>query len=170
MRRPPTRRKCRGCSQFFIPDPRTEDRQHFCPVPACRKAGKAASQQRWLRKNGNGDYFRGPQQVARVQQWRQSHPGYWKARKPTPNPIQPVDIQTPKPAQSSCNAQSSPSGALQDHRLSQDPALVGLISMITGTALQEDIASTTRQLLIRGRNILGAINPQDAPSILAYDS
>ena len=42
--------------------------------------------------------------------------------------------------------------------------------MITGTALQEDIAATTRQLLIRGRNILGAINPQDAPSILDYDS
>jgi hypothetical protein len=32
---------------------------------------------------------------------------------------------------------------------------VGLISMVTGSTLQEDIAATTRQLLLRGRNILG---------------
>lgn len=54
------------------------------------------------------------------------------------------------------SAQSSPPPALQDHCLSQDPTFVGLISMITGTALQEDIAATNRQLLIRGWNILGA--------------
>jgi hypothetical protein len=36
---------------------------------------------------------------------------------------------------------------------------VGLISMMTGSTLQEDIAATTRQLLLRGRNILGFVTP-----------
>lgn len=166
MSRPPTRRKCRGCNQFFLPDRRTEDRQRYCSEPACRKAGKAASQQRWLSKNGNGDYFRGPDQVARVRQWRQRHPGYWKLQKPVSKSIQPVDIQTNKPAQSSCNVPPTAPGALQDHCLAQDPAFVGLVSMITGSALQEDIAATTRLLLIRGRNILGPPGPQVTSPVL----
>jgi hypothetical protein len=33
--------------------------------------------------------------------------------------------------------------------------MVGLISMMTGSALQEDIAVTTRALLCKGRDILG---------------
>jgi len=166
MGRSPTRRKCRGCNRFFFPDRRTADRQRYCSEPACRKAGKAASQQRWLSKNGNGDYFRGPDQVARVRQWRQLHPRYWKPQKPTSKSIQPIDIQITKPAQSSCNAPPAPPGALQDHCLAQDPAFVGLVSMITGSALQEDIAATTRQLLIRGRNILGPPGPQVTPPVL----
>jgi hypothetical protein len=32
--------------------------------------------------------------------------------------------------------------------------------MITGSTLQEDIAATTRQLLLRGRNILGCVSPE----------
>jgi hypothetical protein len=32
---------------------------------------------------------------------------------------------------------------------------VGLISMMTGSALQEDIAATTRALLSKGQDILG---------------
>ena len=166
MSRPPTRRKCLYCNRFFFPDRRTANRQRFCSEPACRKAGKAASQQRWLSKNGNGDYFRGPDQVARVRQWRQRHPGYWKPKKRMSESIQPVDIQLAKPVQSSCNAPPDVPGALQDHCLAQDPAFVGLVSMITGSALQEDIAATTRQLLIRGRNILGPSGPQFTPPVL----
>jgi len=33
--------------------------------------------------------------------------------------------------------------------------MVGLISMMTGSALQEDIAATTRALLSKGQDILG---------------
>jgi hypothetical protein len=82
MSRPQNRRKCLCCSEFFIPDPRTADRQHYCSKPGCRQASKAASQRRWLTKNGNGDYFRGPDAVSRVQAWRKSHPGYWRRTKP----------------------------------------------------------------------------------------
>jgi hypothetical protein len=37
----------------------------------------------------------------------------------------------------------------------QPAVMVGLISMMTGSALQEDIAVTTRALLSKGRDILG---------------
>ena len=164
MSRPHTRRKCRCCTKFFIPDPRTEDRQRYCSKPACRQASKAASQRRWLSKNGNGDHFRGVQEVRRVQLWRQSHPGYWKKKPPLPTPssqgIQAVAGQTAKPDQSSRNVPRGLPGTLQDYCLAQDPAFVGLISMVTGSTLQEDIAATARQLLLRGRNILGCVIPE----------
>src|SRR5438046_5062151 len=93
MSRPQTRRKCRSCTKFFIPDPRTEDRQHYCLESACRQASKAASQRRWLSKNGNGDHFRGAHEVRRVQLWRKNHPGYWKRKDARSQATQTVDCQ-----------------------------------------------------------------------------
>jgi hypothetical protein len=168
MSRAPRRRKCLCCSQLFLPDPRTVDRQRYCSLPACRLVSKAASQRRWLSKDGNGDTFRGPDQVRRVQEWRRAHPGYWKRNKPRPAGTQPVADQSANPDQSSCNAPGSPLLALQDDWISQAPAFVGLISMVTGSTLQEDIAATTRQVLLRGRNILGltpAIPADPGPSL-----
>lgn len=160
MSRPPNRRKCRFCSQFFTPDARTVDRQRYCSQPACRQASKQASQRRWASKEGNGDYFRGADQVRRVQVWRQSHPGYWKKRITSSQGTQPVGGQGTNPDQSSCNTTSGLPRALQEDCLAQHPAFVGLISMVTGSTLQEDIAATTRQLLLRGRNILGGGLPE----------
>jgi hypothetical protein len=48
--------------------------------------------------------------------------------------------------------------------LSEDPAFVGLISMVTGSTLQEHIAATARNLVLRGQNILGLKIPGQ-PSI-----
>ena len=160
MSRSQTRRKCRCCTKFFIPDPRTEDRQRYCSKPECRQASKAASQRQWLSKDGNGDYFRGADEVRRVQLWRESHPGYWKKKTPSSGGIQVVDAQRTNPDQSSCNVPRGLPGTLQEDCLAQDPAFVGLISMITGSTLQEDIANTARQLLLRGRNILGFVLPE----------
>ncbi len=72
------RRKCRHCKKFFIPDPRNAKRQHYCREAPCRAASKAASQRRWLSKPENRDAFKGPEHVARVQRWRDAHPGYAK--------------------------------------------------------------------------------------------
>jgi len=157
---PQTRRKCRCCTKFFVPDARTQDRQRYCSTPACRQASKAASQRRWLSKNGNGDHFRGADEVRRVQLWRKSHPGYWKRKDAPSHATQTVDCQTANPDQSSCNVLRALPGTLQDYCLAQDPAFVGLISMVTGSTLQEDIAATSRQLLLRGRNILGFLIPE----------
>ena len=160
MSRPLTRRKCRCCSKFFHPDPRTEDRQRYCSQPACRHASKTASQRRWVSKDGNGDHFRGPDEVERVQTWRRNHPGYWRKKTPSSQGTQPVAPQQANPAQSSRNATRALPLALQDDSLTKHPAFIGLISMVTGSTLQEDIATTARQLLLRGHNILGGGLPE----------
>lgn len=144
MSRAPSRPKCRCCSSFFFPDPRTVDRQKYCPKPDCRRASKAASQRRWLSMDGNGAVCRGSDQVARVQEWRRAHPGYWKRKGPASRSTQLVRNQSTNSDQSSCNARPSPLPALQDDWLLQAPAFVGLVSMLSGTALQKDIAATTR--------------------------
>ncbi len=163
MSRQVTRRKCRCCKKFFFPDYRNAARQKFCSLPGCRPASKAASQRRWFHKPENRDYFRGPKRVADVQAWRKAHPGYWRKPKlrsagPQIKPSEPL-----KPEQGSCNARSGQPGTLQDVCLIQDPAFVGLISMVTGSTLPEDIATTGRHLLLRGRNILGMENPGNEP-------
>ena len=160
MKRLPIRRKCRCCSKFFTPDPRTVDRQRYCSQPACRHASKQASQQRWAHKYGNGDHFRGPDEVERVQTWRRNHPGYWRKKTPSSQGTQPVAPQQANPAQSSRNATRALPLALQDDSLTKHPAFIGLLSMVTGSTLQEDIATTARQLLLRGHNILGGGLPE----------
>ena len=52
--------------------------------------------------------------------------------------------------------------ALQDLLLTQPALVVGLISMMTGSALQEDIAETVRRLQRKGLDILGT-NPTGKP-------
>jgi len=66
---------------LFKPDYRHLKRQKFCLKPACRAASKKHSQQKWLNKPENRDYFSGSENVTRVQEWRQDNPGYWKRKK-----------------------------------------------------------------------------------------
>jgi hypothetical protein len=95
-----------------------------------------------------------------VQLWRRDHPGYWRKQPPSSQRGQVVDQQQANPNQSSRNVPRGLPGTLQDDCLTENPAFVGLISMFTGITLQEDIAATTRQLLLRGRNILGGGLPE----------
>jgi len=156
----PKRRKCRGCSDFFFPDYRNEHHQHFCGKPACRQASKLASQRRWLRKAANRDYFRGPDNAKRVQDWRKAHPGYWKRKTPRSGSIQAVQPQKVNPVQSSCNVPGSSLGRLQDFCLTKEPGFIGLLSMITGRTLQEDITPIARRVVEQGQQILGLSFPE----------
>ena len=70
------RRRCLHCRHLFHRNARTRTQQRFCSALACRAASKKASQQRWLRKPENQDYFRGEQHVSRVQAWREKHREY----------------------------------------------------------------------------------------------
>jgi hypothetical protein len=81
MKKKIRRRRCENCNDLFIPDPRHLKRQKFCTKPECKTASKMHSQQKWLKKEKNWDYFSGPEHVIRVQQWRQENPGYWKREK-----------------------------------------------------------------------------------------
>lgn len=147
------KRKCLGCGALFRPDPRNVGRQRYCSRAACRQASKAASQRRWLSQPENQDYFRGAEQVARVQRWRDAHPGYW--RRP--------GASSGGALQDDCHAQTFEIkgesallavDALQEVLSAQPAVLIGLIAHLTDSALQEDIARSTRRLLQLGQDIL----------------
>jgi hypothetical protein len=95
-----------------------------------------------------------------VRQWRQAHPGYWKKEKPVSDGTQAVTSQQVNPVQVSCNVPRSPLGTLQDSCLAQDPGFIGLLAMITGRTLQEDIAPIARRVVEQGQNILGLSFPE----------
>ncbi len=155
MNSKPSRRKCRNCRKVFSLDCRNRYHQYYCSEPACQHISKAASQRRWLRRAPNRDYFRGPEQTHRVQQWRNAHPGYWKRSLLASQSSQIPASQSSVSEKTSCNAPSRLPGALQDFCLAQDPVFVGLLSVVTDSTLQEDIAATIGDLLLRGRKLLG---------------
>lgn len=168
-------RKCRCCGQLYEPDPRNRYHQRYCRQPACRQASKTASQQRWRASPKGKDYFRGLANRQRVKAWRQAHPGYWRKRGQKSRVLQdrglsqaivlPADTFTsPRALQDHCLSQPLvPPGdkviltrALQDIIYTQGLVLTGLISQLTDSALQENIALTTRRLVLLGQQIQGS--------------
>lgn len=160
------RRKCPHCKEFFLPDPHNRYHQRCCSKPACQKARKAASQRAWAQRPANRDHWRGPDEVARVREWRRAHPGYWRKPRPrTSVALQVVSTAQPTPNQPVKPESASP--ALQDVSPMQHPWVAGFISLFTGTTLQADIVAMHRRLIARGREILGMvpgtpIEPYDA--------
>ena len=153
----PARRKCLCCKEFYRPDHRNLRHQCYCSKPACRKESKAQSQRRWLQRPENENYFRGSDNSRRVKQWRKRNPGYWRKKKSsTQVPLQEV-LQTQIAQNEELIPKRTPD-ALQDLFSMQPAVVVGLISMMTGSALQEDIVSTVGVLVRKGRDILG-MNP-----------
>lgn len=132
----PEQHNCLFCGAFFRADPRNAKHQNYCSEPGCRKASKAASRRAWLAKAENQDYFRGPENVARVQAWRAEHPGYWRRPK------------------GQCGRRPNASRALQDIVLYLPAVLIGFIAQFTGSTLQDDIARSSRRLIELGHDIL----------------
>jgi len=146
------RRKCRCCSEFFFPDYRNQDRQLYCGKPACQQASQRASQRRWLAKPANRHYFRDTQNVQRVRDWRKAHPGYWKRAKKSSSTLQdfvPAQALAPQPVPPT----TSPA-PLQDLFAMQDPLLLGVISHLIDSPLQDHVEQATLRLLAKGRTIL----------------
>jgi len=81
MKKQIRRHRCKNCHNLYKPDPRNLKRQKFCSKPECKAASKKYSQQKWLTKAINRDYFSSPENVIRVQQWRDQNPGYWRRKK-----------------------------------------------------------------------------------------
>jgi hypothetical protein len=150
------RNKCCHCHQLFVPDARNRSRQRYCTKPDCRKASKTDSQKRWCQKPENIDYFRGPENVARVQQWRKANPGYWR-RKPKTSGDALQDPLNRQPVEKTVNNPDFAKHALQDLLTRQPSVLIGIIAQLTGYALQDDIAMAARRMQQFGDDIL---NPQ----------
>jgi hypothetical protein len=99
--------------------------------------------------------------VARVQAWRREHPGYWRQRKASlgialQDECQPQVIDT---------ASNSARLALQEIISAQPLVLMGLIAHVTGSALQDDIATTSHRLLQLGQDILASHTQSIAPNV-----
>ena len=154
------KRKCLHCQALFYPDPRNVRHQKYCSETACRKASKAASQRRWLNKDANKNYFRGPENVQRVQAWRQEHPGYWRSSAGLKDsPLQDDSL-------TQCVESNEESGVLvnpvlQDLLSQQSLVLIGLIAHLSASPLQDDIAEMGRRLLGLGCDILNSPGGQD---------
>ena len=151
--------KCQHCGEFFKVDARNRGRQRYCRKAPCRDARKADSQRRWLKQPGNEDYFRGAENVARVQVWRKANPGYWRnSKRKGCDALQ--DRSITQVATGKGKAEQDDYDALQDALTGQSPLFVGLISHLAGSALQDDIAQMTRCLHSRGRAVLGTDVPR----------
>jgi hypothetical protein len=148
------RRKCKCCLKLFRPDPRNLRHQSYCSAPACKAASKAASQARWLAKPENQDYFRGPENAARVNAWRAGHPGYWRKRRCTGPALQ--EVSTAQPVDPAAESGDFADAPLQDVISAQPAVLIGLIAHIVGTPLQDDIVRATGRLLRLGQDILSS--------------
>lgn len=144
-------RKCRHCGDFFVPDVRNRNRQRYCAKAPCRKACKAASQRRWLSKPENADYFKSEPNATRARNWQAAHPGYWKRRQLDRGVLQELLVVKAAGQQRLTNQDAK--SLLQDAFATQDPILVGLISHLAGTVLQDDIAEIFRRLSERGTTV-----------------
>jgi hypothetical protein len=132
-------------------DHRNRTRQNYCNREPCRKASKIASQKKWLSKPENKDYFRGPGNVERVQEWRQNNPGYWKRTKCS-TALQ--DSLTVQPIENKADNGKNDVQPLQDLLTAQSPVIIGLISNLIGSALQDEIANTLLRMQQSGQEIL----------------
>ena len=146
-------RKCLCCNDMFHPDARNRRHQRYCAKDACRKASKAARQARWLAKPENRDYFRGSSNCERVRQWRRANPGYSR-RKAAAHPVALQDVLTPQAIANEPPVRSCTESPLQDVLLLQPALILGLIAVMTGHDVQDDIATTVRLFINRGEDIL----------------
>jgi hypothetical protein len=138
---------------LYVPDPRNRWHQKHCSQPACRRASKSTGQRRWRRSPKGCDYFKGHANVLRVQAWRKAHPGYWRKRRKKALALQDdlfTQLFTDKKDKHRLNEH-----ALQDVLNTQSSLLVGLVANLTGSPLQDHIASTAHRLILLGQQVQG---------------
>ena len=182
------RRKCQHCRRLYQPDPRNRWHQKYCSEPACQQASKRASYRHWARSALGRRYARRPEQSEDVRIWRAAHPGYWKRSRK--KPVALPDVLMPQPLTPSgdkpklievllanlatllgqfplaaANFDALKPLALPDVLFTQSSAWFGLVSMLMGGALPEDIASFTRQAILRGQEIQGRMTPGSAAHV-----
>ena len=148
MNKKTRQRRCKNCQELYKPDSRHLKRQKFCNKPECKAASKKCSQQKWLSKPKNRDYFSGSEHVSRVRQWRQDNPGYWKRENPSKKPSLTEDaLQETKTGKTLAGKRSSIDLIqipLQDLISAKTLVFIGFDTHLKKIALQ-DIIDTTDQ-------------------------
>jgi len=144
----PKLRRCAHCRHPFAVNPRVGKLHRFCSRPACAQASRRAAQEKWLRKNGGKTFFHGKKSVENVRAWRARNPQYWKRTRRHQGGRAGAFRLTRKLKAALRYV------ALQD---TIDPHLaleIGIISRLSGAALQDTIASEMRATMLLGRAIL----------------
>jgi hypothetical protein len=145
----------RRCAQSWSAEGLSE-----AALPGSGEGGAPAS---LLGKPENQDYFRGPEPVERVRVWRAEHPGYWRSHRRARR----ITLRDALASQVIESPEDLTRRAPQDALRSQGPVLIGLIAHLSDSALQDDIASTTRGLLELGQDILWSQTPHAAQTSTA---
>lgn len=149
MKKKIRRRRCKHCHDLYKPDSRNLKRQKFCDKPECKIAGKKHSQQKWLIQPKNRDYFCGPENVTRVQQWREQNPGYWKRKKSKKTvPLFKGALQeilSAKTVTGKGFLSDLIQTALQDSLSAKTLVIIGFDTQLNKTALQDIIDMTDRR-------------------------
>ena len=141
-------RCCAHCGQQFAVNPRLGKRHRFCSQPLCAQASRQVAQKKWLRKNGGKIYFSGQENTDRVRNWRDRHPRYWK-RKHRCEDVGKAAFKLTKTLAAILRYV-----ALQDTIDTRLALEIGIISELSGAALQDTIAKEIRRLMLRGYAIL----------------
>ena len=138
--------KCAHCGQKFTVNPRLGKRHRYCGHAECRRMAKADSQRRWLSKPENDGYFKGAGNALRVRLWRAANP-----RPKASNSQRVVQrLTTPRlsAALKACGVQD-----LSERQLA---LMLGVLSTLARTSVQEAIARKIRQLMFAGYAVLRA--------------
>ncbi len=143
--------KCLCCGDIFTVDVRNRGRQKYCPKRACRASRQSGASAPLARETGEprllqrpgargtgADVASGPSGVLAL-------PSTRPRRCATRRPCAAKSLKRPE---------DLARRALQDALRCQGPVLIGLIAHLSDSALQDDIASTTRGLLQLGQDIL----------------
>lgn len=165
--------KCLCCREDCAVDRRNGHHQKYCSKPGCRQASKRESQRRWLAKPENANHFSGGGEVERVRQWRQKHPGYWrKHRRESAGTLQDICRNQAVAAQAVVEGhpQDLFCRTLQDVCEAQAPLLVGLLSQLLDSALQEDIVGFARRMVAKGQDLLDMPSRRSLNQNLPYDT
>lgn len=107
------------------------------------KASRKAAQKKWLSQKENRTHFCGPAHLLRSQAWRKAHSGYWRKAAKIGNYVVRGKL-----------AKLVREFALQDVIDAIFSLVIGLISHLSGSALQDTIAKEIRRLMVAGHAIL----------------
>jgi len=155
------RRKCQCCRELYMPNARHFHDQTYCTKLECRHASKLASHRRWYLSEKGREYRDSEENKRRVREWRKEHPQYWRHTGKGPADALP-DTKKSELVDNQEVASSLKGDALQDMNFLQPALVVGLMAQLTGSALQDTIAETSRRLVLLGQDILG-IRPGNNP-------
>jgi len=115
---------------------------------------RAIARKKWLQKNGGKTYFVKAVSLSRVRDWRQNNPRYWR-KKPGRRNAKKSDFIVSKKLSAILRYV-----ALQDTIDTNLALKIGIISHLTGGALQDTIAKEIRRFMLRGYAILRGKLPE----------